>query len=90
MERVRLLVLETPDLWAELQREREILTWAPDEAENTPFTPDEQTEIIKHLDELKGYVKNTHSLAQDQIVALEEGFNELATATTRLGRNDCA
>jgi hypothetical protein len=80
--------LETPDLWAELQREREILSWAPDEAENTPFTPDEQAEIIKHLDELKEYVKNTHSLAQDQIVALEEGFKELATATTRLGRND--
>jgi hypothetical protein len=80
--------LETPDLWAELQREREILSWAPDGAENTPFTPDEQAEIIKHLDELKDYVKSTHSLAQDQIVALEEGFTELATATTRLGRND--
>jgi hypothetical protein len=80
--------LETPDLWAELQREREILSWSRDEAENTPFTPDEQAELIKHLDELKEYVKNTHSLAQDQIVALEEGFTELATATTRLGRND--
>jgi hypothetical protein len=33
-------------------------------------------------------VKNTHSLAQDQIAALEEGFKQLATATTGLGRND--
>jgi hypothetical protein len=80
--------LETPDLWAEVRREREILRWAPDEAENTPFTPDEQAEIIKHLDELKENVKNTHSLTQDEIVALEEGFAELTTATTRLGRND--
>jgi hypothetical protein len=80
--------LETPDLWAQLQREHEILSWAAVEAENTPFTPDEQAEVIKHLDELKEYVKNTHLLAQDQIVALEEGFKELATATSRLGRKD--
>jgi len=33
-------------------------------------------------------VKNTHSLTQDQIVALEEGLKALATATSRLGRND--
>ena len=65
--------LETPDLWAQLQREREILSWAPDGGENTPFTPDEQTEIVKHLDELKEYVKNTHSLSEDQMVGLEEG-----------------
>ncbi len=80
--------LETPDLWAQLQREREILSRAPDEAENTPFTPDEQEEIVKHLDEIKEYVKSTHSLSHDQMVALEEGFKELATATRRLGRND--
>jgi hypothetical protein len=80
--------LETPDLWAQLQREREILSRAPDAAENTPFTPDEQAEIVKHLDEIKEYVKNTHSLSQDQMVALEEGFKVLATATKRVGRND--
>ena len=80
--------LETPDLWAQLQGEREILSRAPDEAENTLFTPDEQAEIVKHLDEIKEYVKNTHSLSQDQMVALEEGFKELAAATKRLGRND--
>ena len=80
--------LETLDLWAQLQREHEILNWATDAAENTPFSPDEQAEIIKHLDELREYVKNTHSLAQDQVVALEEGFQELATGITRLGRND--
>ncbi len=64
--------LETPDLWAQLQREREILSRAPDEAENTLFTPDEQAEIVNRLDEIKEYVKNTYSLSQDQMVALEE------------------
>jgi hypothetical protein len=80
--------LETPDLWAQLRREREILSWSPDEAENTPFTPDEQTEIVNHFEEIKEYVKNTHSLSQDQMVALEAGFKQLAAATRRLGRNE--
>ena len=38
--------LETPDLWAELQREREILSRTPDDAENTPFTPEEQASNV--------------------------------------------
>ncbi|MGZ6563244.1 MAG: hypothetical protein ACXVH3_26050 [Solirubrobacteraceae bacterium] len=80
--------LETPDLWAQLQREREILSWAPHEAENTPFTPDEQAEIVKHLDELMEYVKDTHSLAQDQTVVLDEGFKELVDALPHSGRNE--
>jgi hypothetical protein len=33
-------------------------------------------------------VKATHSLSQDQMVALEQGFDELKAATRRLGRND--
>ena len=33
-------------------------------------------------------MKNTHSLSQDQMVALEEGFKELTAATKRHGRND--
>ena len=33
-------------------------------------------------------MKNTHSLAEDQTVALEEGFDELASAVSRLGRNE--
>jgi hypothetical protein len=80
--------IETPDLWAQLQREREILGRAPDEAENTPFTPDEQAEIVKHLDELKEYMKETYSLSQDQMVALEGEFRELVAATKRHGRRD--
>src|ERR1019366_7556755 len=46
--------VDTLDLWAELQREPEILTGARYEAaENTPFTPNEQAEIAKQLREIK-------------------------------------
>jgi hypothetical protein len=33
------------------------------------FNPDEQAEIVERLDEIKEYVKNTHSLSQEQMVA---------------------
>ncbi len=47
--------VDTPDLWAELQREREILTGARYAAvENTLFTPDEQAEIAAQLQEIRG------------------------------------
>jgi len=55
--------VDTPDLWAELRRQREILTGARYEVvENTPFTADEQAEIAKQLREIKEYVKKTYSL----------------------------
>jgi hypothetical protein len=80
--------LETPDLWAELRREREILNRARDEAANTPFTPDEQAEIVEHLREIEEYVRNTYSLSQDQIAVLGVRFDELEAAVGRVGRLD--
>src|SRR5689334_12587207 len=48
--------LETPDLWAELQHEAELLGGASNEDnENTPFTPEEQNEIVGRLQALVEY-----------------------------------
>ena len=45
--------LEIPDLWAELQREAELIgTSFDDISENPPFTLDEQKEIAERLQEL--------------------------------------
>jgi len=53
--------VETPDLWAQLQREREILTGARyEDVENTPFTSDEQAEIAEQLRQIKEFVKETY------------------------------
>jgi hypothetical protein len=80
--------LETPDLWAQLQGQRELLSRTPDEAENTPFTPDEQAEILKGLAELEEWVY-THPLSPDQAVVVDKGFKQVVAAIKRgLGRSD--
>jgi hypothetical protein len=81
--------VDTPDLWAELQREPEILTGARYEAaENTPFTPNEQAEIAKQLREIKEYVKKTYSLSSQQMSRVEARLDEAEAATRRIGRKD--
>lgn len=72
--------LETPDFWAELGGERELLGLAPEEAENSPFTPEEQEEIAKQLREIKEYVKEMYPLSNPQLHALEERLDYLETA----------
>ncbi|MCA1701253.1 MAG: hypothetical protein LC790_21090 [Actinobacteria bacterium] len=80
--------LETPDLWAELLSEREMLGVAPEGDENTPFTRDEQGEIAKRLREVEEYVKATYSLSEGQAHALRARLDYLETAAGRLGRTD--
>ena len=80
---------ETPDLWAELQREREVLTGARyDEVENTPFTSHEQAAIAEHLRQTKEWVTRTYSLSDAQILHLEAKLDDIATAAGRMGRKD--
>jgi len=77
---------ETPDRWAELRRAREILTAARFEGgENTPFTADEQAELLKELREIKSYMLATyvHSI---QAAFVEARFDELEEAVSHLGR----
>jgi hypothetical protein len=78
--------LETPDMWAALRQRRRILARPPDEDENAPFTPDEQAEIMRALDEIKEQVKETHLLTQAQIAELEAGVDELKDAVRILSR----
>jgi hypothetical protein len=81
--------VDTPDLWAELRREQEILTGARYEAvENKSFTPDEQAEIANQLREIKEYAKKTYSLSSEQMLRLEARLDEAEEATRRIGRKD--
>jgi len=80
---------ETPDLWAELQGEKELLEGAMDPAlENTPFTSDERDGIAKQLNELKEYVSRTYSLSGPELEDLESKVDYLVDASSRLGRKD--
>ena len=81
--------VDTPDLWAELQREREALTVGPyDDAENTPFTLAEQAEIAEQLRQVKAYVKTMSSLSEAQMASLEWKLDMLRAAVGRMGRQD--
>jgi hypothetical protein len=81
--------VDTPDLWADLQREREILAGARYEAvENTLFTLDEQAQIAKQLREIKEYLKKTYSLSGEQMSRVEAKLDEAEEAACRIGRKD--
>jgi hypothetical protein len=79
----------TPDLWAQLEKQRELLAasapFEQDDANNSPFTPDEQQQIEAQLDEIKELLVQTH---QADGRALESSIEYLREASTRMGRRD--
>lgn len=81
--------VDTPDLWAQLQRQREVLTGARYvHVENTPFTSDEQVAIADRLRQTKEYVTSTYSLSEEQVLHLEARLDDIAAAAGRMGRKD--
>jgi hypothetical protein len=83
------LDVETPDLWAQLQRDAGLLGAVSDEAiENTPFTYAEKEEIAERLRELGDHIRLTYSLNASQTQLLNERLGYLANALNRVGRKD--
>ena len=83
------LDLDTPDLWAELRGEAELLGGAVGEAnENTPFTLEEQKDIERRLREVEAYVRRTHALPEAEKEILKAKIDYLVDAAGRLGRID--
>jgi hypothetical protein len=81
--------LNTPDLWAELQCDAELLGAGFDTVtDNTPFTAGEKTEIAARLQELAKCARETYSLSQEQMRALDAKMDYLIKAAGRLGRKD--
>lgn len=62
----------TRDLWAEHQRERELLNSARYEnVEDTRFTPEERDEIAEQLRKIKESLRGTHLLTEDVAARLD-------------------
>lgn len=81
--------VDTPDLWAELRRNPGVLTGAGyEDLENTPFTPDEQAEILEKLGEIKGLAERADTLSEQQKLSVEAKLDALAEAAARAGRRD--
>jgi hypothetical protein len=81
--------LDTPDLWAELQREADLLRGASTEArDNAPFTQQEQEEIERRLRELESQVAQTCTLPERDVENLHAKIDYLVEAAGRVGRID--
>ena len=82
--------LEMPDLWAELQRDSQLIFGAgsDDVSENRPFTQAEQNEIAARLQALAEHARRTFSLSATQIRTLDAKLDYLVDAARRLGRKD--
>jgi hypothetical protein len=83
--------VDTPDLLAELQREREILTGTRyDEIGNAPFSSEELAEIAAQLRQIKEYLNTAYALSEVQMLDLEAKLDDIAAAAGRMGRKDWA
>jgi hypothetical protein len=81
--------LETPDLWAGLQQEAKLLEAGFDEVtENTPFTPDEQNDIARRLQELAEHARDRYSLSEAQMQVIHARLDYIVEAAGRFGRRD--
>lgn len=78
---------DTPDLWAELQQVPDVLTAAQAAgAGNAPFTPGEQAEIARRLDEVKQLVRQNFELTEDQLAAIDQRLDDAEEAAKHTGR----
>ena len=82
-------VVEAPDYWEDLKRNREFMADAQSEdSSNAPFTKDEQDQIAAQLQTVKKFVAEKFELTSDQITHIEERLDEAAEASRRMGRKD--
>lgn len=83
--------IDTPDLLAELQREREILTGTRyEEVGNAPFSSEELAEIAAQLRQITEYLNTAYALSEVQMLDLEAKLDDIAAAAGRMGRKDWA
>jgi len=80
--------VETPDLWAELQNEAELIGVTYEDIENTPFTQEEKNEITHEFSEFADYAQRIYPLSAGQMNVLNAKLDYLVKATDRLGRID--
>jgi hypothetical protein len=75
----------TPDLWADLDRAKQLLTA---QYGNTPFSESEQAEISGQIRQLKAYIKATYELTAGQVAEVNDKFDQAERASQHMGRKD--
>jgi hypothetical protein len=80
-------VADTPDFWKELKPAPEILAAVQQgEASNEPFTPGEQAEIARRLDEVKQLVRNQFELTSEQFAVVDQRLDDAKEASKHTDR----
>jgi hypothetical protein len=87
LERLREEV-QTPDLWAEIAKERALSDAASSMVENQRFTVTEQQQIAGALVELKQYLLAAKETDEKQRIFIDRQFKYLEGSSRRLGRKD--
>jgi hypothetical protein len=83
--------LDTPDLWAELQRDARLLgSLSGEVSENRPFTSEEQKDLEQRLREVEAHVRDKYSFSEPEMETLHRKIDYLIDAAGRLGRFDWA
>jgi hypothetical protein len=82
--------VETPDLWAEYNRQQELLSaTAPHDADvNTPFSPTEQEEIAERLMQLGTYAAASGNFSDDEVQILNAKLDLLLESSKHSRRFD--
>ena len=79
----------TPDYWAEMRRSRELIADMQQTGSgNPPFTEDEQRQIAAQLQAITEQLKEQFELTTEQTERIDEWRDEVAEASTRMGRKD--
>ena len=82
-------VSDTPDLWAEIQRNRELITGIQQtDSDNTLFSEDEQRQISAQLQKIKEQIKEQFELTNEQKEQIDARLDEAEEASKRIGRKD--
>ncbi len=79
--------IEAPDLWSTVSGDAQLIKLAADQ-DNKLFTPEEQLQVKKALNEIKAYLIASQQLSEAQTKMIDARFNYMEEAANRLGRRD--
>jgi hypothetical protein len=82
------VVLQTPDLWAELFGASDAVAGPAEDDPNTPFDASEQAEIAAWAADLEANAAECYDLNDEQMKTLVGTLRELVEASGRMGRKD--
>ena len=78
--------IESPDLWAEISKEAQVLeAAASSDTSNAPFSLEEKAYIVQGINEIKQYLLTAHKLDPELV---ESRLKYLIESSERVGRKD--